>query len=97
MNWPIALCGMFLAGIISSAITSTRYEMKSTLPEIERFDRRLVDKPFAISNATIYEFRNSQGGTCILALRGIGNNYPLAIACMKQLPSMDFENLPRAQ
>lgn len=55
---------------------------------------KLVSKPFTIEDATVYEFRNSQGGTCMLVLRERNH---IAIACMRQERELDFEYLPRPQ
>jgi hypothetical protein len=63
---------------------------QSLLPTPDRF----VAPSFSVADATVYEFRNSQGGTCVLALRGTWSDDPMQLWCMRQLPPVDYEDLP---
>lgn len=71
-------------------------ESQPTKVPLIEVPNHLVSKPFLMGDTMISEFRNSQGGTCILALREDYRSSP-AIACMRQLPTLDYENLPRPQ
>lgn len=94
MNWVICVLCIVVGGVIGASI-----QISNSKPEIELRPNpdRFVAAPFTVGGSDVYEFRNSQGGTCVLVSKGIYHGDPIALHCMTQLPSIDYESLPPAQ
>ena len=92
--WMISC--IVVGGIIGAVISGTRAKTVDMI-KLEPNPDRFVAPPFSIGDVTVYEFRNSQGGTCVLAIPHSNGSASPTIWCMRQLPDLDYEALPRSQ
>lgn len=92
----LGIVGLVGAAVGLVSITLENSKEREANLEILEAPGHLVAKPYPIGDSIIYEFRNSQGGTCVMALRDWTRSDP-ELWCMRQLPVLDYENLPRPQ